>query len=199
MTETLPGVMHWTAFHEGIRQEVSSYYVRPARALIDPMLPPGGTEALAEEPPQMILLTNRHHYRHADRFVDAFGCSVHCHEQGLHEFTADQGVRGFLPGDQLAPGIAALAVGAICPDDAALLLTEGRGALAFADGLIRRGSGRLALVSDPLLGDDPEAVKRGLQESLRRLLDEPFDALLFAHGKPMPTGGKDALTAFLQG
>ena len=39
------------------------------------------------------------------------------------------------------------------------------------------------------MGDDPEGVKRGLHESLRRLLDEDFDALLFAHGEPMANGG----------
>jgi glyoxylase-like metal-dependent hydrolase (beta-lactamase superfamily II) len=47
------------------------------------------------------------------------------------------------------------------------------------------------------MGDDPETVKRGLRESLRRLLDEDFDALLFAHGEPMPEGGHDALRAFV--
>ena len=46
------------------------------------------------------------------------------------------------------------------------------------------------------MGDDPEGVKDGLRASLRRLLDEDFDALLFAHGDPMPTGGHAALRAF---
>ena len=47
------------------------------------------------------------------------------------------------------------------------------------------------------MGDDPEGVKRGLRESLRRLLDEDFDALLFAHGEPMSEGGHAALRAFV--
>ena len=40
MNEIIPGVWHWTAFHEGIGSDVSSYYVERAAALIDPMLPP---------------------------------------------------------------------------------------------------------------------------------------------------------------
>ena len=69
MREILPGLHHWTVFHEGIRSDVSSFYAAGSRALIDPMLPPGvtpdGLEALDGLPePQVILLTNRHHYRH---------------------------------------------------------------------------------------------------------------------------------------
>jgi hypothetical protein len=36
MKEILPGLFHWTTFHERIRQEVSSYYYEPPRALIEP-------------------------------------------------------------------------------------------------------------------------------------------------------------------
>jgi hypothetical protein len=51
-------------------------------------------------------------------------------------------------------------------------------------------------VSDPLLGDDPPAIKRGLKEAFRGLLSLEFDALLFAHGEPQPSGGRAALRAF---
>ena len=37
-------------------------------------------------------------------------------------------------------------------------------------------------------------MKEGLRESFRRLLAHDFAALLVAHGEPMPTGGKAALT-----
>jgi proline racemase len=53
-------------------------------------------------------------------------------------------------------------------------------------------------VPDFLLGEDPEEVKRGLKRSLRRLLDQRFDNLLFAHGVPLVGGGKEALGAFLE-
>lgn len=36
MEEIVPGLFHWRSFHERIRQEVSSYYYEPSRALIDP-------------------------------------------------------------------------------------------------------------------------------------------------------------------
>ena len=88
-------------------------------------------------------------------------------------------------------------MGALTPEDTAFRLQAGPGALLFADGLIRDGDGALSFVPDSLMGDDPEEVKRGLLESLRALLEEDFDALLFAHGEPLPSGGREALRDFV--
>lgn len=196
--EIAPGIFHWTAFHQGIRQPVSSYYSAPSGVLIDPMVPEQGFDWLAErEPPQRIVLTNRHHHRESARFVETFGCPVWCPVPGLHEFEGGPDVKGFDFDAEVAPGITALEVDAICPDDAALHIEAGAGLLAFADGLIRSGDGSLTFVPDFLMGDDPDAVKRGLRDSLRRLLDLDFDSLLFAHGAPLVGDGKSALRAFV--
>ena len=196
--EVLPGLHHWTAFHERIRQPVSSYYVASAAALIDPMLPDGGVEVVERlGRPNAILLTNRHHLRHSEWFASAFGCPILCHEAGLHEF-ADGGpqVTPFRFGDRLRPGIDAVEVDAICPEETALHIAAGDGALSLADCIIRYG-GEIGFVSDPLLGDDPEAVKDAIRSALGRLLELDFDALLLAHGDPLPSGGKAALERFL--
>ncbi len=183
--------------------DVHSAYVAPARALIDPMLPRGGVGAIADlgGPPERILLTIRHHYRDAAAFVEAFGCSVHCHEEGLHEFEGGPAVEGFRPGDEVAPGIVVQDVGAICPDECALLIDAGPGALACADGVVRWHEGDpLGFVPDGLLGDDPEGVKSGLRAAYARIAEAcEFDALLLAHGGPMASGGREALAAFARG
>ena len=195
--------MHvWSAHHDGIGMTVHSAYVEPARALIDPMLPPGGVDAVAAlgEPPERILLTIRHHYRHSGAFVEAFGCSVHCHEAGLYEFEGGPEVSGFAPGDAVAPGIVVQEVGAICPDECALHIASGPGALACADGVVRWDSDELGFVPDSLIGDDPEGVKAGLRAAYARIADElEFDALLLAHGGPVTPGGRQALAAFAAG
>jgi hypothetical protein len=197
--EILPALHHWTAFHRGIGMDVSSYYDASSRALIDPMLPAdGGVEAWSGMPdPEVILLTNRHHYRHAGAFVERFGCPVRCHESGLHEFKAGERVEGFAFGDEVAPGVVALDMAAICPDDSVLALHE-QGALAFADGIVHYGDGRLGFVPDSLM-DGPEDVKRGVRAKSKRLLQEQeFDALLFAHGQPLTSGGRAALREFVE-
>jgi len=195
MDEILPGIHHWTAFHDGIGMRVHSYFVEPVGALIDPMVPDEGLDAVAGVgTPRQVLLTNRLHFRHSDRFREAFGCPVRASAPGMRHLES-RGVEPFDFGDELAPGITALEVGAICPDETALHITHGGGAMAFADGVIRHG-GELGFVSDSLIGDDPEEVRRGLKAAFRRLLAHEFEALLFAHGDPLPSGGRAALRAF---
>jgi hypothetical protein len=198
MKEILPGVHFWTAMHPRIRQPVSSYYLEQAGMLIDPLVPREGLEWFAEErEPQQVVLTNRHHYRQSDRFALRYDCVVRCCKPGLHEFSDGREVEGFAFGEELAPGVTAVQVGAICPDDTALHIATGKGAIAFADGLTRPG-GSLAFVPDVLMGDDPAAVKAGLLESFQGLLELEFDALLFAHGEPLVRGGKRALQQFVK-
>jgi hypothetical protein len=198
MNEVLPGVLHWTTHHEGIGEPVHSHFAVESGALIDPRLPDGGVDEIAQYGrPDRILLSNRHHLRHSEQFAAAFNCPIRCHESGLHEFGDGPEVQGFRFGEEVAPGIRALEMGALTPEDTVFHLDAGPGALLFADGLIRDGDGGLAFVPDSLMGDDPEEVKRGLRRSLQRLLGEDFDALLFAHGEPLASGGHAALREFV--
>lgn len=195
MEEVLPGVQRWTAKHPRIGIEVSSHWLPDSGAVIDPLEPPGeGLDVFAEQPPELVLLSNRHHLRHSERFSERFGCSIHAPKPGLHEFEGGPAVEGFEFGEEVAPGIEALEVGAICPDESALLLREVR-ALLLADGIIRYGE-ELSFVPDDYLGDDPEGVKAGLREAYSMLLDREFDCLLFAHGEPVVEDGKRALRDF---
>jgi hypothetical protein len=198
MREILPGIHHWTALHPRIRQPVSSYYIEPAQMLIDPLVPREGLGWFQDRPPQQIVLTNRHHYRQSDRFVEEFDCVVRCSEPGLHEFEGGPDVEGFEFGEELASGITAIEIGAICPDETALHIAHGDGVIAFADGLTRPGGESLAFVPDFLMGDDPEAVKSGLVDAFRALLGLRFGSLLFAHGDPLVGEGKRAIQEFVE-
>ncbi len=194
--EILPGVFHWVATHPKIKIEVSSYYLADEAVLLDPLTPQRGLDGF-EPQPEHILLTNRHHYRDSGAFVGRFGCTVWCVESGLHEFTRGEKVRPFHFGDTLAGDILAIEIGALCPDETALRVPRHGGIVAVADGVIRMGDGPLEFVPDKLMGDDPAAVKRGLQESYRRLLDRDFEHLLLAHGRPWIGGAKEALREFV--
>jgi hypothetical protein len=202
MDEIFPGLLSWTAFRDTIGQPVHSAYVVGARTLIDPMIPPEGLSAFgtrALPAPERIVLSNRHHRRHSARFAERFDCVVVANERGLYDLLdAPLRVRGFRPGDEVAPGIVAQEVGVLCPDESALHVQLGPGALAVADGAMRVGDdGALGFFSDHLLGSDPEQVKRGLAAAYRRLCDElEFEVLLMAHGAPIVSGGKQALRDF---
>jgi hypothetical protein len=195
-TEIQPGVFWWTAHHPRIKQPVSSYYVAEAAALIDPM-PPDETPGWFRERGGVdrIVLTNRHHYRASDELRGEFDCPVLCNEAGLHEFEDGPEVEGFRVGEEVAPGIVAHEMGAICPDDTALHVAAGEGLVAFADGLIHFG-GEVTVVPDFLM-DDPPRVKRDVVDFAKRLCELDFEGLAFAHGEPIPEGGKRALEDFL--
>jgi hypothetical protein len=201
MNEIAPGLFHWTTFHEGIRSDVSSYYVRDPGVLIDPLLPDDDALKWLTDngPPYAVLLTNRHHYRHSARLVEVFGVSVHASAPGMHNFTDEQQVQPFDFGDELPGGVIAHEVGAICPDESAFEIQPVR-ALACADGVVRypNADAALGFVPDSLLGDDPEGVKSGLQEAYGRLAELDFDHLLLAHGSPVVGDGKEQLREFVE-
>lgn len=198
MREILPGVHHWMAFRDTIGQDVSSYHVAGEPVtLLDPLIPAEGLGWFERNgPPGQIVLTNRLHYRDSARFAEAFGCPVRCQRAGLHHFGPDRPVEGFDFGERLASTIEAHEVDVLTPEETALHVDSGDGAIALADCVIRDSEGSLAFVPDQLLGGDPEAIKEGIRRSLRGLLDLGFDHLLLAHSEPWIGGARAALAEF---
>ena len=197
MEELAPGIFHWTAVHPRLGIEVSSHYVADSGTLIDPLTPEEGIEWFdGDRRPRRVVLTNRHHLRHSERFAEAFAIPISCHQAGLHEFASGPDVKPFSWGDELADGITALKVDAICDEETALRIDSGDGFLSVADAVVNYGG--LRFVPDHLLGDDPEAIKDAIRGAYRELLDEPFDSLLFAHGGPVVGGGTEALRRFVE-
>lgn len=200
--EIAPGLFHWTAIHPEIRVRVSSYFLAEEKLLLDPLLPsPGGLQWLKKHgPPQHIVLTNRLHSRHSAKLVAAFGCAVWCHKAGLSHLARELKARPFAPGGALPCGARAFGIGALCPDESAILLPRVLAA-AVADGVIREGNGPLTFVPDELIADDPRdvpRVKRALKKAYRKLAEEKFDHLLLAHGRPWLHDGRAALRAFAE-
>lgn len=194
MREISPGIWHWTARHDHINLDVSSYYLAAERVVIDPMLPPEGIGWFDEQgPPEHVLLTNRHHDRQAWDLNERFGSTVHCIRNGQYELEGRGPVQPFDFGDELPGGAVVYEVDAICPDETALHLPAHR-ALACADGVMHYGD-ELTFVPEQYM-DNPEQTKRGLREAYRRLLELDFDMLLLAHGSPIASGAKEALAKF---
>jgi glyoxylase-like metal-dependent hydrolase (beta-lactamase superfamily II) len=197
MEEIIEGVFHWTAVHPNTDSEAGCHFVSGSGTAIDPLLPEKGIEWFDGRGVERIVLSTRHHLRHAPEIAERFGCPILCHESGLDEFENGPTVAGFAFGDRLADDIVALEMNSISPDDTVLSIEQGGGALLFADSVVNRGS--LGFVSDGLIGDDPEAVKEKILARCRGLLDGRFEHLLFAHGDPLVGGGRPALQAFTNG
>ncbi len=195
MDEILPGVWHWTTVHPNLQQPVSSYSLEDAGAAVDPLLPEGGVAAFGDWAVQKVILTNRHHSRDAAQIREARGATILVPRPGLHEYEGSElEVEPYYPGDEVAPGVRVHELAAISPDDFVLHVSAGLGALVFADGVINMNG--IGFVPDGLM-DDPERVRARTFERLHELVQLDFDALLFAHGDPIPSGGRDALLAFI--
>src|SRR4051812_1024294 len=186
MDEIADGLFHWAAHYDRIGQDVHSHFHAASGTLFDPMEPAEGLGWFERTGriPRRIVMSNRHHWRHIPRYVEAFGIPVLCHEAGLHEFADGREVEGFAFGDELGTGVVAHEVGVLTPEETAFRIDAGGGALLFADSVIRGEHGELGFVSDWLLGDEPDAVKAGLRERFKALAQLDFDVLLMAHGAP---------------
>ncbi|CAA9466957.1 MAG: hypothetical protein AVDCRST_MAG38-960 [uncultured Solirubrobacteraceae bacterium] len=197
MREVFPGVFHWTAIHPNLHAPVSSYYVEPAGVLIDPMVPDGGWEAFAERTrPQQVLLTSGNHTRDAARFAEEYGCPIVTSREGAERIGDGLATELYSESHDVAPGVRAIHIGILSPDEYALHVDVGEGAIAVADGVTRYGD-VLGFFPDHLLGDDPQRIKAGLKQQLATLLDRRFEHLLFAHGDPIVGGGRTALADFV--
>jgi glyoxylase-like metal-dependent hydrolase (beta-lactamase superfamily II) len=171
---------------------VSSYLLTDSGTALDPILPEGEGPDWLGHPVQRIILTVRHHTRSCAEF----GVPVFVHSSGLHDFDgSDLDVHGYDAGEELVPGLRVLPFGRICPDDAVLKIDSGPGVLAFGDGLLYYDG--LGHPPDRYIGEDPEAIKADIVEGLVPLLDEDFEVLLFAHGLPVRSGGKEMLQRFV--
>jgi glyoxylase-like metal-dependent hydrolase (beta-lactamase superfamily II) len=197
MREISPGLWHWTARHEHIGVDVSSYYLAAERVLLDPMIPAEGIEWFEQHgPPEHVLLTNRHHDRDSWALRERFGCTIHCVRNGMHELEGRGPAEPFDFGEELPGGVVVHEVDAICPDETALHIPK-HSALSCADGVVHYGQ-RLGFVPEQYM-DDPEETKAALRKAYAGLVDLDFDTLLVAHGTPLVGGGKEALRAFATG
>jgi hypothetical protein len=196
MQQIVPGIYDWTGFDDALRAPVHSHYVEPAGVLIDPIMPeegPAAFEGLVT--PQQALLTNHRHFRHSAAFKDVFGCAIRIAAPAVAEM---QGVEAFTFGDDVGYGVTAVEIGLVAPEEIAVHISHGPGAIAFGDGLVHPAASPLGFPPDDLLGNHPDRVKKGLKSAFRGLLLRDFDALLFAHGDPVRDDGKAALRKFVE-
>lgn len=198
MHEIVPGIRHWTAFRDTIGLQVSSYWVPAAGVLIDPMLPEGGLDAFAGEDagPQQVVLTTGLHTRDAREIADALSIPIRAPREARDRLGDRLDFEPYDDHEELAPGVRAVHIGILAPDEYALHIAAAEGAIAFADAIHTYGDA-LGFFADDLLGDDPRAVKEGLKQQLGTLLQRDFDHLLFAHGEPIVGGGKQVLSDFV--
>jgi glyoxylase-like metal-dependent hydrolase (beta-lactamase superfamily II) len=191
LEEVVPGVWRWYVLDERIDAESDAHAVsdRGGNVLIDPL--PLREAALKRlEPIVAICLTAACHQRSAWRYRKAYGVKVYAPE-GCREMDEEPDVR-YRAGEMLPGGLKAIHTPG--PEHAHYAFWRERSpsALFCPDLLMRDTDGELAFIPAEY-HDDPEATR----DSLRRLLDLPFDVLCMDHGAPITADPHAALRKLL--
>jgi glyoxylase-like metal-dependent hydrolase (beta-lactamase superfamily II) len=192
MDEIAPGIRHWKAVHPNLGIDVSSYWLPELRLLLDPIAVPEEVEGV-----EHVLLSCRHHTRDSLEAAERFGATIRAPCTGMHDYPDDTPIEPYDFGEPLLGGaVTPHEVGGLSPDETALHIPPAN-ALSIADGAIRY-SDDLGFVPDQYM-DDPEKDKADLKRGFGELADRlDFDVLLLAHGKPYPSGGREALRRFAE-
>ena len=174
MNEIQPGIWHWRTYYDAIGMDVHSHWIEPAGIVLDPMVPDDvGLDWWDDRDvqPQQIVLTIGLHWRHVEQFTERWDIPVRVPRPSLERYQGtERNADPFDWGDEIAPGVTAVEIGAIAPDECALHIDLGDGVVSIADAVIRAsGGGPLMFVPDGLMGDDPETVKAGLRDAFRGL------------------------------
>jgi glyoxylase-like metal-dependent hydrolase (beta-lactamase superfamily II) len=197
MHEILPRIFTWGSTYEDRPWDLNGYalVLDESAILIDPPAPEPADwpkfEAL--RPISRIILTNRDHVRDAELFRQRFGARLVACTDEVAQFAPV--VIDELVGeeDRIAGVLRIIHLPGKSPGEIGLLLAREEGGVLFlGDAIIGNPPGSLGLIPEQKL-DDPTL----LRHSLRKLLDYDFDVLLFCDGKPLLTGGKQAVEEFV--
>jgi glyoxylase-like metal-dependent hydrolase (beta-lactamase superfamily II) len=184
--EVLAGVWRWHIWDNRIDFESDAHAISDrTTVLIDPL--PLRDEALKRlEPIVAICLTAACHQRSAWRYRRAYGVQVYAPEK-CRAMDEEPDVR-YRSGEMLPGGLKAIHTPG--PEQAhyAFWREQSPAVLFCPDLIMRDADGDLAFIPAEY-HDDPQATR----DSVRRLLDLPFDVLCMDHGAPITANPHAAL------
>jgi len=193
MNEILPGILTWPWFSERHGYDFNGYLVRhpSGNVCIDPVeMSDAVLEELAAEGVASIALTNRNHFRASMKVRARTSAKVVIHPADA-AFAHERGVvidGALADGGSVGPFTVVGAPGK-SPGEVAFHWPARR-LLIIGDACVGKPPGSCALLSLAVIDDLPL-----LRESLRKLAQLDFDALLLGDGASILTGGREALAA----
>ncbi len=197
MRELLPDIFSWDWFSEPHGYDFHGTLVlhEDGNLCIDPVEADEEVlDRLAKEGVSRILITNRNHVRSANRVGERTGARAAIHPADA-DHARGQGMNIDAPletGQRVGP-FEIVAVPGKSPGEIALY-DPSRRLLIVGDALIGNPPGELSLLRDRVLDDPPL-----LRQSVRRLLELDFDALLVGDGVPILEGARESLRRLVAG
>ena len=191
MNEIVSNIFTWAWFSEPHGYNFNGYLVRHTEGnlCIDPVLPSDKSLAdIAQMGVARILLTNRNHSRASNVVRARTGARTLIHlDDATHARSQGAEIDGELNvGEKIGP-LTIVADPGKSPGEIALHWPE-RGVLIVGDAVIGNPPGYCGLLRDKVM-DDPAR----LRQSVRKLLELEFDALLVGDGVSILHGAKSRL------
>jgi len=186
----------WQAYDPAVKSDLFSTAVktRAGLFLIDPI--PLVSSCLEEltGPAGVagVLVTNLNHPRAAAAFARQFDAPIFAADSVVREFPAD-GATAIADGAKIGPGVSAIAIDGAAPGETAFHFEDHGGTMVVGDALINFETYGFTLLPAKYCSD-----QKAMRRSLGRLLDWPFQRLLFAHGTPILASARERLEALLQ-
>lgn len=171
-----PGVLLWRAYDASIKTELfATGLSTPAgTCLIDPIpLAPGATTTLTNV--AGIVVTNENHDRSANDFAERFQVPVY---SALSE--------------SFPEGLTAIPIEGAAPGEIAVHAAAANGVMVIGDALINFDPYGFTFLPAKYC-TNPKLMRK----SLAKLLDYPFERMLFAHGMPIQAQAHKRLAALL--
>ncbi len=195
--ETLfSGVEMWSWYSEGKGMNFNGYLIGQGkeRVVIDPpQMTIDDKQDLSIDGAKAVILTNRDHVREAMECRLLLNTKVWAPEADAPEMGSITIDHTYKDGEMLPAGLKAISIrNGKSPGESALYLNQRGGIVILGDALIGMPDGSLKLLPPEKYGDIKKA-----KEGIRRLLDYEFEVVLVGDGKPILSGGKKAVEAFL--
>lgn len=183
-----PGIFVWQTYDRKVKADLfSSALVTPAGTyLVDPIpLGPNALVSLRALPGAAgIFVTNENHARAAAEFAEGFSSPIYLH----HELAGAPGfpnARSVRDGEAISNGLTAVALDGGPAGEMALHYDDNGGTMVLGDALINFEPHGFSLLPAKYC-----LSAKLMHRSLGKLLDYPFDRMLFAHGTPILSGAR---------
>lgn len=193
--QVAPGVFTWHVYDPAVKADLCSTALETPSGtyLIDPV----GLEAEAlrnlESRRQIsgIVVTNENHERATPRFAERFSVPIHVYA-GVGGALALPGTIELQDNGAVSPGLTVVAIAGAPLGEIALHYDANGGTMVIGDALINFEPYGFALLPSKYCRDF-----KLMCLSLPRLLDYPFERMLFAHGTPIRSGARARLEQLL--
>jgi hypothetical protein len=178
LEDVAPGLFLWRAYDPSIKTELfSTGLITPSGIyLIDPItLPQAVAKAITGV--AGIITTNENHDRSANEFADEFQVPIYS-----------------AASPSFPPSLTAITIEGAAPGEIAIHSEVAGGVMVVGDALINFDPYGFTFLPSKYC-TNPKLMRR----SLAKLLEYPFEKMLFAHGTPIQSGARQRLEALLKG